>query len=128
MTNQKPPRPAGNRHRFVFFVTLREILHLGGNNPGLHVDLSRFQSLNQPGRGRIARTYTHRDWIVGSAGIAAVGDAPSTGTAFGEPAGVAVVRTDESPAYVGGVRFFSDFRLFDDSPTRGPHLSDGESQ
>jgi len=55
MTNQKPPRPAGNRHQFVFFVTLREILHLGGNNPGLHVDLSRFQSLNQPGRGRIAK-------------------------------------------------------------------------
>jgi len=87
MTNRKPLWPTRNRHQFVFFVTLPKILHLGGNNPGLHVDLSRFQTLNQPGRGRIARTYTHRDWIVGSAGLAAVGDAPSIGAAFDEPAG-----------------------------------------
>jgi hypothetical protein len=79
MTNQQPLRPTGNRHQFVFFVTLCKIFHLGGNNAGLHVDLSRFQTLNQPGRGRIARTYTHRDWIVGSAGLAAVADAPSIG-------------------------------------------------
>jgi hypothetical protein len=65
---------------------------------------------------------------VGSAGLAAVGDAPGIGAAFCWPARVAVTETEEPPADVGSVRFFSDFRLFDDSPTRGPHLSDGERQ
>jgi hypothetical protein len=58
MTNQKPPWAITNRHGFVFFVTVREILHLGGNNPRLHVDLKCVQTLNQTWAGEVARTYT----------------------------------------------------------------------
>jgi hypothetical protein len=46
ITSPKPPWPIRNRHDYVFFATVWEILHLDGNNYGLHVDLRSFRTLN----------------------------------------------------------------------------------
>lgn len=44
-----------NATRLSFLPHLAKNLPLSGNNRGMHVDLTRFWTLNQPGRGRIAK-------------------------------------------------------------------------
>jgi hypothetical protein len=39
--------------RLSFLPHLAKILHQRGNNPGVHVDLSNFWTLNQLGRGEL---------------------------------------------------------------------------
>jgi hypothetical protein len=46
-----PAYPVADKRHEVFLPHLAKFLHLSGNNPRVHVDLSRFRTLNRPGRG-----------------------------------------------------------------------------
>jgi hypothetical protein len=87
VANRKPPRPIRDCHDFVFFVTVQKILHLGGNNHGLHVDLRRFQTLNQTWAGEDCddvHSIAIGSWL---GWLAVVGDAPCSGAAFDDRMG-----------------------------------------
>ena len=121
---------SGTATALSFLPHSAKILHLSGNNPSVHVDSSHSRTLNQPGRGRIARTYTHRDWVswlCGWLGRFAVRQrrCPSIWGSFA--GGGAAQHRALSRRRISVVCDRFGFRLFDDSPTKWTESIDGRT-